>query len=145
MLLAKKHYCSVRCQNLDKKKGQILACFVCGMKVYKKNKDILKSKSRKYFCSIKCSNQWIGSQRIGVNHPNWISGRSVYKSILSRTGKEIICKLCDEKDERILMTHHIDGNRENNSKYNLVWLCYNCHFLAHHDYKESIRLINLIK
>jgi hypothetical protein len=57
VLLAKKHYCSVACQNIAKTKGKIVSCFICSRKVYKKNSDLNKSESRKYFCSIKCSNQ----------------------------------------------------------------------------------------
>ena len=145
VLLARRHYCSVKCQNLDKKKGDIFSCFFCGKKVYKKNKDVLKSKSKNYFCGIRCSNKWIGSQRQGSNHPNWINGKFSYKNILSRTGTKKICLLCNEENVRVIAVHHVDGNRDNNSITNLTWLCHNCHFLVHHDIEELNRLGILLK
>jgi len=145
ILLAKKHYCSTKCHNLDKRKGKIIVCFVCKRKVYKKNKDIDNSKNKKYFCSVKCSNQWLGSKNQGKNHPNWINGKSVYKNILKRTDISRFCRMCGEKDTRILVVHHIDQNRENNALTNLAWLCHNCHFLVHHYIKDLDKFNNLLK
>jgi 5-methylcytosine-specific restriction endonuclease McrA len=42
-----------------------------------------------------------------------------------------ICGCCGIKDERILLIHHRDCDRKNNNISNLVWLCWNCHFLVH--------------
>lgn len=145
VLLAKKHYCSIRCQNIDKRKGKIIACFVCGRKAYKKNRDLVRSESKVYFCSIKCSNHWLGTNRQGTNHPNWVNGRFVYKKLLQRTGVSQICKLCGEKDKRVLVVHHIDQNRKNNALSNLIWLCQNCHFLIHHHIEEFNRFHKKIK
>ncbi len=131
VLLAKKHYCSVECQNLDRKKGKIIECNVCSKRVYKKNKDIINSKNGKFFCSIYCSNKWLGNKNRGQNHTNWINGKSSYKEILKRVDMPRVCNLCGERDERVLIVHHIDHNRDNNSIINLVWLCCNCHFLVH--------------
>jgi len=140
IVLAKKHYCSVDCQNVDRKKGRIISCYICHKKVYKKNRDVINSKSKNYFCSTKCSNQWLGSVRYGENHPNWINGKHSYKSIMSRSSSVKICKLCNENDTRILIVHHIDNNRENNSVINLVWLCHNCHYLVHHNASKLAEL-----
>ncbi len=144
VLLAKKHYCSVTCQNDDKKKGQIFSCHLCHRKVYKKNKDINKSKGKNFFCSIQCSNSWLGSRRRGRYHPNWIDGSFSYKNILSRTSVSGKCRLCQETDRRVLAVHHLDRDRTNNSVSNLIWLCHNCHFLAHHDAGEVDKLTNLV-
>lgn len=133
VLLAKKHYCSVACQNKAKKKGAIVACHICSKRVYKKNKDLLSSEGGKYFCGIKCSNEWLGFLRRGNKHPNWISGKASYKNLLQRTNREKVCLLCCEKDIRILVVHHVDQDRTNNELHNLTWLCRNCHFLVHHD------------
>lgn len=134
VLLAKKHYCSIRCQNLDKKKGAIIECCVCGKKAYKKNKDINNSNNKKFFCDVKCSNKWLGSKKREQNHPNWINGKSSYKNILKRVDPMGVCNLCGEKDLRVLAVHHIDQNRDNNNLSNLAWLCHNCHFLVHNHF-----------
>ena len=143
VLLARRHFCSVVCQNNAKKLGKIIPCFVCGKKVYKKKKDIEASKGKKFFCGVTCSNMWLGSQRHGEQHPNWVNGRFAYKNILGRTNQKKECRLCKESDTRILSVHHIDKNRANNLARNLVWLCYNCHFLVHHDIGEMDKLIRL--
>ena len=144
ILIAKRHYCSIKCQNLDKKKGKIIECYICGKKVYKKNKDLNNSKNKKFFCNVKCSNKWLGAKRLGQNHPNWINGKYSYKDILKRTGILSVCGLCGEKDPRVLVVHHIDQNRDNNSLLNLAWLCHNCHFLVH-NYPNEISLANKVK
>jgi hypothetical protein len=103
------------------------------------------SNSRSFFCSVICSNQWLGSKKRDKNHPNWINGRSVYKNLLKRTDVAVVCKLCGEKDIRVLAVHHIDKNRENNTLANLAWLCLNCHFLVHHHTRESGKLTDVLK
>jgi len=43
-----------------------------------------------------------------------------------------LCEICGFKEEpRILTTHHKDGDRNNNSRENLILLCPNCHSLEH--------------
>ena len=145
VLLAKRHYCSIKCQNLDRKKGQIFACCVCGLRTYKKNKDINNSESKKYFCGVKCSNKWFGSNHRSENHPNWINGKFSYSDILKRREAVKVCNLCVEKDPRVLVVHHIDHDRDNNSLSNLVWLCHNCHFLVHNHSDELLRFNSKIK
>ena len=145
ILLAKRHYCSVKCQNMDKRKGRIIACFVCKREVYIKNKDLKNSKSKKYFCNIKCSNLWLGSQNKVENHPNWVNGRAIYRDILNRKKGSKVCVMCKENNEIILVAHHIDHNRQNNNIKNLAWLCRNCHFLVHHYVEEDNKFNKMIK
>ena len=145
ILLAKRHYCSVKCQNIDKRKGKIISCFVCKREAYKKNKDLNNSKSKKYFCSTKCSNMWLGSQNQAENHPNWINGRAVYRDLLERKGDIKVCVMCKESNKIVLVAHHIDHNRQNNNTKNLTWLCRNCHFLVHHYNEEASRFNEIIK
>ncbi|MBU4162493.1 HNH endonuclease, partial [Patescibacteria group bacterium] len=38
---------------------------------------------------------------------------------------------CGISDKRVLVVHHIDGNRKSNSIKNLERLCCNCHAIAH--------------
>jgi len=134
--LSIKHYCSVNCQTQGRKKGKAVKCFVCSKFSYKSLKDLKNSKSKKYFCSQICSNEWIGKQQRDKNHPNWKGGTFSYKNLLKRTDSKQACVLCGKDDIRILCVHHIDKNRKNNNIKNLTWLCRNCHFLVHNYSKE---------
>jgi hypothetical protein len=115
------------------------------LKIYKKSKDILESKNNKFFCSVKCSNEWLGTKSRGEKHPNWVSGKSSYRNILKRKSDDIVCLLCHETNKLVLIVHHIDHNRDNNKVTNLAWLCRNCHFLVHHHTNELERFNNKIK
>jgi len=135
---SKKHFCSARCQQEARKNGKMVSCFVCGRQSYKKKKDLLRSKSKKYFCSQQCSNTWLGSQQLKNKHPNWINGEFAYKEILARENPKKQCLLCGYKNKQVIIVHHIDQNRKNNRVENLTWLCRNCHHLVH-NYSEPYK------
>lgn len=135
-------FCSRECTFANQRKGKFITCFICKKEAYKSPKELARSKSGKFFCSKSCQTIWRNKiVFIGENHANWKSGESVYRKILTASGKALICKLCGNLDERILIVHHKDRNRENNKIENLVWLCHNCHYLVHHfvDVKERLR------
>lgn len=145
LAISKRHFCSPKCQYEARKTGKLITCFICGKCVYKKKKDILYSKSGKYFCGQRCSNKWLGSQRLAERHPNWVSGEFAYKEILSRQSPHKKCLLCGYKNKEAIIVHHVDQNRKNNKVENLVWLCRNCHHLVHNytePYKRLMRKIN---
>jgi len=50
------------------------------------------------------------------------------KTILERDNHE--CQICGQKEH--LGLHHYDGNRKNNSYWNLLTLCPSCHRSHHH-------------
>lgn len=129
-------YCSMDCKRQAQKTGVFTSCFLCGKKVYRTQKALRVSKSKKYFCDKSCQTKWRNSVFVGEKHANWKNGGSMYRAILTRNGLPKICKLCRTKDTRILAVHHIDHNHGNNVLSNLAWLCHNCHFLVHHDEKE---------
>jgi hypothetical protein len=109
--------------------------------------------------------------RIGKNHPSWVNGISYEPYGLDwteRLRKKIrkrdnyTCQLCNEKIKgRKIDVHHIDYNKKNNVKENLISLCHPCHiktntnrdywtpyfynYLAEkHGYKIKIKQIKLI-
>src|SRR3989344_2956539 len=125
-------YCSRACTNIGVRKGKEVKCSICGKAIYRQPKDLLRSKSEKYFCSKHCQTLWRNHTFVGELHGNYKSGRAAYRSILSRTERERICQLCRTDDTRLLQVHHIDRDRTNNKTMNLAWLCLNCHFLVHH-------------
>ena len=138
ILHTKHNYCSSECSQKARKKGLLKPCHICGKIVYKSRKDILRSKTQKFFCSKRCSIKWQNTFFVGDMHPNWRTGESSesYRNILRRR-KEMKCVECSMDDKRILVVHHIDKNRRNNAVKNLVWMCPNCHFLTHHYPKTS--------
>ncbi len=138
-------FCSTECQYKARRKGRYVNCFICKKQVYKQQKDLLQSQSKKYFCSRSCSNKWHGSEFVGEKHPNWIDGRFVYKNILLKTKIARICFLCDNKNTQVLVAHHIDQNRKNNNFKNLIWLCRNCHHLVHNYNDVSIIFSDKLK
>jgi len=132
-------YCSESCQREGQKNGKIVKCYICDKDTYKTERDLRRSKSKKYFCSKSCQTIWRNTiVFVGPNHANWRGGNSseIYRNILRRTGKKEQCILCRTPDKRVLAAHHVDHNHGNNDPKNLTWLCHNCHFLVHH-YKDQ--------
>lgn len=131
-------YCSRECAHEMQKNGSMVECFICRKEVYKQKKALLKSQSGKQFCSKSCQTVWRNSiVYIGASHPNWKGGKSAYRSIMHRKHGAKACARCNTKDIRVLVVHHIDRNRNNNSVDNLIWLCHNCHFLIHRHTEEN--------
>jgi len=124
-------YCSKDCQNLGRKTGKIISCFLCGRKVYKQKKAITRSKTQHYFCSKTCSITWHNREFKEEKHANRVYGSFSYKRILERSNLHEKCGLCGISNKKLLVAHHVDKNRKNNDVKNLMWLCYNCHHLAH--------------
>jgi len=65
--------------------------------------------------------------------------------------KSCVCCGKTPKDKTIIDVHHIDGDRENRDKYNLIPLCRQCHSKVHHqknniykntcDYKQALTAV----
>lgn len=124
-------YCSRKCASLSRRKGQYVICDICGKKIWKMPKDIRGSKSGKFFCGKSCQTKWRNGVYSGENHYLWQGGECVYREKLIKSGRKIVCKKCGLTDKRVIIAHHIDKNRKNTNLSNLVWLCRNCHHLAH--------------
>ncbi len=125
-------YCSRACHYADKRKGKFVYCEICGKKLWRKPHHVRHCKSKKFFCTKSHQTLWRNKIFSGTNHPNWKNGENIaYRKILIDSKIKSICKLCRNKDERLLVAHHVDKNRKNNKIKNLIWLCRNCHFLIH--------------
>lgn len=124
--------CSKECQYKSYMTGKYVRCDTCGKMVYKTQARLRHSVSKKHFCNKSCFAVWKNSHIFyGKNHPSWKNGQGSYREIMFRSKIKVICRLCGIKDLRVLLTHHIDGDRKNNKINNLEWLCRNCHYLAH--------------
>ena len=80
----------------------------------------------------------------GPNHPNWKGGEYAYRDTMLRLPAIKTCKRCGVTDLRLLNVHHLDENHKNNAVENLVWLCYNCHFLVHKDKNEKEKFMGIM-
>lgn len=81
----------------------------------------------------------------GKNNGAYIDGKSyiMYSSEFNETLKELIrnrdnriCQLCNKKEKelnRALDVHHIDYNKMNCKKNNLISLCIKCHMKTNHN------------
>lgn len=139
-------FCSRSCYYASVQKGKIVNCEICQAQIYRGLKQLAHSKSRKFFCSKSCQTVWRNQQYTGTRHKLWKGGWNVqYRKIMLGSGKDPICLLCCEKDERIIVVHHIDENRSNNFVNNLAWLCRNCHHLVHYDSVEKLRLARILR
>ena len=65
----------------------------------------------------------------------------MYREALLRSKRKKVCEHCGIADLRVLIAHHIDENRKNNSLENLAWVCHNCHFLIHHSEGEYLKFM----
>ena|SRR3989338_2966261 len=138
-------YCSAECRSRAQFNGRNVKCFICDKEIYRSLKGLGRSKSNKFFCTKRCQTIWRNTILFsGESHSNWKYGEYASRRILKTTGKELICNLCETKDARVLIVHHIDKNRHNNKAANLAWLCHNCHYLVHHFDDERGKLVNLL-
>ena len=130
-------YCSQECKYQGFKTGSYVKCSTCRKLVYKNIKDQGRSKSGKLFCGKSCQTIWRNSIYVGNKHINWKEGRSSYRQIMLRAKIIPVCARCEASDIRIMVVHHKDRNRKNNSISNLIWLCHNCHYVVHHYSNEA--------
>lgn len=133
-------YCSISCRTKSQLRGKQVPCYLCGRSIYRSLRMIQRSKSGNHFCSKSCQTLWRNSLYSGENHVNWINGISAYRKLLQRSGRKEFCQLCGITEKRILSAHHIDHKRSNNKVENLTWLCFNCHYLVHHDSELDLKV-----
>ncbi len=129
-------FCNEKCCNEYKRKISTryieLPCTVCN-KEFKRRKDLLvNSKSGLYFCSRKCKE--FGQSLAGgikeIQPPHYGTAGIDYRALF--TEDELVCVRCGyDEFKSCVDIHHIDHNRENNDKSNLIPLCCNCHHGIH--------------
>jgi len=114
--------------NKGMRSGIFIKCPECSNKFYKE------PSSKRKFCSRKCfisqfSKYW---HKFHPEIKNY-SRRVILKKIIK-------CEKCGFPDKRILMVHHLDGNKRNNHLDNLKVLCPNCHYLQHLNSEGKLNL-----
>ena len=125
-------FCSKACQSQGMRTGRTFPCSTCEKSTYRTPKDENGSKEWRFFCDKRCFAKWKNKLwAYGEEHFNWKGGESAYRALMLHKNIAPICNKCKIVDIRILIVHHIDHDRKNNSESNLRWLCRNCHYLAH--------------
>lgn len=137
-----KNYCSDKCKKLGQFKGKEYECGYCGKIIYRIPSQVKKSKSGFVFCDRSCACAYNNKTlRSNENNPNWKGGETLYKRIALETYVRK-CSICGFEDKDALDVHHIDMNKLNNNKDNLIILCANHHALVH---RGSLEITEEIK
>ncbi len=118
-------YCSVKCSHEKQKTGEKFICTYCSKEFYLPVNLVKKrNKQPRKYCSRSCVIKHWNEQSIKRQMPQSyrINAWKVY---------EKKCYDCGLTDSRVLVIHHIDGNRKNGKLDNLVPVCHNCHCIRH--------------
>ncbi len=120
-------YCSPTCRNEGNKVPRItITCPICEKK-FERKESSLNSKSGIYFCSVTCKNNAARMTGMPEIWPDFYGqGEEVYR--LYFNDDDLVCARCSYREFiSCVEIHHIDENRRNNKRENLIPLCANCH------------------
>jgi len=127
-------FCSKECaaQHSKKINRLNLKCALCGCDFERKLSKAKGSRSGLYFCTRKCKDE---AQKLGgikeIQPSHFGTSKEIdYRSLFSE--EELICVRCGYCEFKCCVEiHHIDKDRTNNDKSNLVPLCSCCHMGLH--------------
>lgn len=118
-----KPFCSKKCASEHSNTSIKLRCKRCNKKIYKKFSEITSSKTKRFFCSHKCSAEvTLNSKTVEIS--------TMYRETAFKYLEHKCCN-CGYDIVEALEVHHKDRNRENNHISNLCIVCANCHTLIH--------------
>lgn len=143
-------YCSNQCRSQAQRKRFVLQCDVCG-KEFERHKCHIKENN---FCSRECYAEWEKQNCVGEKSPRYKGG--IYHSTLGYTflrqpdktykaeHRIVAEKIIGRKLQENEVVHHIDGNKQNNSKENLVVITRGEHAKIHRG-KRQIEIFEILK
>ena len=120
-------YCSKECNINSQKSRMSKECLICNkMMTFKKCKD-----NRKKYCSVECKKVALRTNKRLDISANFKDCKTL-KLRMNDIGLVEKCNRCSYSVyKEILVVHHIDRNRKNNTLKNLEVLCPNCHAIEH--------------
>lgn len=125
-------FCSRECVARSRMRRTLVRCAWCSSSFHRKKSQQKKSKSGLFFCSRKCKERaqsLDGLQELWLPH---FGSRSSYRSQFDLNSLK--CSRCGYSEFSCgIDIHHIDKDRGNNEKENLVPLCASCHRALHMD------------
>jgi len=86
----------------------------------------------------------------GEEHPAWdeygsdVHHARIARKLMQSAGTPKVCFRCGSLKSKAEI-HHLDGNVENNTLKNLVWLCRSCHMLAHYNPRQVNEELQLLR
>lgn len=116
-------FCSRYCGAKSRKVGEKAKCKNCFSDIYIPLHKI-KGPLRKIYCSNKCRLEDWNQRSLSAQMPG------SYRENAWKT-YEKKCYDCGLQDDRVLVIHHVDGNRKNGKIENLIPVCHNCHCIRH--------------
>jgi hypothetical protein len=116
----KQSFCNRECSIIGRKNGKTLTCKMCNISFYCPRNLLYKRK----YCTNKCRLEDWNEKSIKAEMPG--SYRQNAWKVYEKK-----CYDCGIIDERILVIHHVDGNRKNGKISNLIPVCHNCHCIRH--------------
>ena len=129
----KAKFCSRKCAHEKAKKGKLFTCTNCNKSFYLPPNLIKKRNQERKYCSQKCFSEHYQSKALERQMPGSYR-RNAWKIYEKK------CYDCGIKDERIIVIHHIDGNRKNGKIENLIPVCHNCHCIRHIELTTNHRI-----
>ena len=142
-------YCSRSCGYEDKKRRVQLECAQCGKSFDRKIRHTKGSKSGLFFCTRTCKDEAQklgGIKEIQPPHFGTASGEpriSIYRAKF--TEDDLACSRCGYKEfSSCVEIHHLDHDRSNNEKSNLIPLCCNCHQAYHRGRIDKTEIKDLL-
>ncbi len=122
-------YCCKSCAN---NAGRItLKCANCKKRFNREKSKLMSSKSGLYFCKRQCKDQ---AQKLGgikqIMPDHYGTSQTSYRKLF--TEEELFCHRCGYKEFTCgVDIHHIDEDKTNNDRKNLIPLCKCCHSALH--------------
>ena len=132
--------CSLKCSGVLRRTREKLTCYTCGVEFERQVSKLKNSKSGRRYCSRKCQTAAYRENPPNYTNGKW-AGQFEYRDLF--TEEEFVCARCGYSEFSCgVDIHHIDENRKNNSRDNLIPLCTPCHRGLHHGLWDLVSIIS---
>jgi len=124
---SKPMYCGLPCTRMASRRRREVLCAFCGKAFQRRLSQLEHAKSSGIqFCSRRCKDRaqgLDGGAAFSAMRPPHYSGDGVTYRRRALRHYGSACRICRYSNERVLIVHHKDGDRNNNKLDNLEVLC----------------------